>query len=101
MAQNWQFWPNISLFGPSDPMPDQKTMQTRRLGGFSIMWLSKLLLTPEKLGFLAPKRQIWSKICIFGHFGLDIGIFGPFRPMPDQKTMQTRCLGVFSVLWVP
>ena len=46
--------------------------------------------------------QILPKICIFGHFGPNIGIFGPFRPMPDQKNNANkvprcflpRCLGV-------
>ena len=48
-----------------------------------------------------PKNdQIWPAIGIFVHFGPNIGIFGPFRPMPNQKTMRTRCLGDFSVLWV-
>ena len=49
-----------------------------------------------------PKSdQIWPKIGIIGHFRPNIGIFGRFRPMPDQNTMQTRCLGDFSVMWVP
>ena len=52
----------------------------------------------QGLGFLTQKGQIWSKIYILGHFGPNIGIFGPFRPMPVQKTMQTRCLGGFSVI---
>ena len=33
----------------------------------------------------ASSRTNWSKICIFGHFGPNIGISGPFCPMPDQK----------------
>ena len=33
LAQNWHFWPNISIFGPFDLMPDQKTMRTSYLGG--------------------------------------------------------------------
>ena len=79
-AQNC-FWPNIGFFGPFDPMPDHKTMQTKCVGGFSFHW--------------------YQNFCIFGHFGANTGIFGPFRPMPDQKTMRTRCLGWFSVIWVP
>ena len=31
----------------------------------------------------------------------NIGMFGPFGPMPDKKTMRTRCLGGFPVTWVP
>ena len=82
--------------------PDQKTMQTSCLGGFSIMWVPKLLLTPvKKLGFLAPKRPNLVKNMHFGHFWPNIGIFCPFRPMPDQNTMHSMCLGVFSAIWLP
>ena len=90
LAKYWHFWSTWSHDRP-------KMMQTRCLGGFSVTWVPKLLLSPVRIWFLAQKGQIWSKICIFGHFGPNIGIFGPFRPMPDQKTMQTRCLGGFSV----
>ena len=45
--------------------------------------------------------KIWPKIGICGHFGPNIGIFGPFCHMPYQNIMQTRCLGGFSVMWVP
>ena len=37
-------------------MPDQKTMWTRCLGGFSVMWVTKLLISPVKKGFFAQKR---------------------------------------------
>ena len=82
------FWPNIGIFGPFGPMANQKMMQTRCLGSFSVTWVPKLLLPPVRLGLFAQKGQIWSKICIFGLFGPNIGIFGPFCPMSDQKTMQ-------------
>ena len=52
------------------------------------------------LSFWPKNVQNWSKICIFGHFGPNIAFFCPFRPMTDQKPMQTRCLGGFSVMWV-
>ena len=40
----------------------------------------------RKIEDFGPKNgQMWSKKCIFGHFGPNIGIFVPFRPMPDQK----------------
>ena len=60
---------------------------------------TEVLLHPLKKWIFGPKRarflaQIW-------HFWLNISIFGPFGPMPDQKTMGARCLGVFSVTWVP
>ena len=61
---------------------------------FFVMLVPKILLTPLKI------RIFWSKICIFGHFGPNIAIFCPFRPMPDQKPMRTRCLSGFSVMWV-
>ena len=47
---------------------------------------------PQKIGFRAQKRPNWAKNW---HFWPNIGIFGPFDPMPDQKTMRTSCLGVF------
>ena len=37
-------------------MPDQKTMWTRCLGGFSVMWVTKLLISPVKKGFFAQKQ---------------------------------------------
>ena len=63
-AKYWHFWPNIGNFGPFGPMPGQKPMQTRCLGGFSVMLVPKLLLTPKKSGFLAQKLPIWPKIGI-------------------------------------
>ena len=78
LAKNWHFWPNIGIFGPFDPIPDQKTMQTRCLGGLSIMWLPKLLLNSAKnrifgpkaaqfclkLTFLSKYRHLWCAGCI-------------------------------------
>ena len=96
LAQNWHFGPNIGIFGPFDLMPDQKTMQTSCLGGFSIMWVPKLLLTPIKLGFFCPNTV---KFCPNWHFWPNIGIFGPFDLKIDQKTMQTSCLGGFLLCW--
>ena len=32
------------------------------------------------------------------HFWPNMGIFGPFNPMPDLKTNRTSCLGGFSVM---
>jgi len=37
------------------PMPDQKTMWTRSLGGFSVMWITKLLISPVKKRIFCPK----------------------------------------------
>ena len=63
-------WPKTGIFCPFQLPPDQKTMQTRCLEGFSVKWVQKL-------------------------FGPNIGIFGPFDPMPDQNLMRTRCQGAF------
>ena len=55
-----------------------------------------LLPAPKKLDFWAQKRpnlaQNW-------HFGPNIGIFAPFDLKPDQKTMQTSCVGGFLLCW--
>ena len=80
------FW---AKYWPSDPfgaIPDQKNNANEVPRVFFYM--------------LVPKPKNWSKICMFGHFGPNIGIFCPFRPMPDQKPMRTRCLGGFSFMWV-
>ena len=36
-------------------MPDQKTMWTRCLGGFSVMWVTKLLIFPVEIKIFCPK----------------------------------------------
>ena len=36
-------------------MPDQKTMWTRCLGGFSVMWVTKLLISEVKKRIFCPK----------------------------------------------
>ena len=87
LAQNWHFWQNIGIFGPFDPMLDKKTMRTSCLGGFSVMCVPKLSLTPVKIRIFGQKLT----------FLPNIGIFGPFGLMADQKTMRTRCLGVFPL----
>ena len=67
LAQNWHFRPNMGIFCPFDPIPDHKTMWTSCLGGFSVMWLPKLLFAPIKIRFLAQNQpilvqnmQLWS-----------------------------------------
>merc|ERR1712018_87239 len=100
LAQNWHFGPNIGIFGPLDLMRDQKTMQTSCQSGFLLCWYQNFYLLPYKLGFLAQKWpnlvknlhfwSFWAKYCHFLH------ILSNDRP----KTMCTRCLGGFSVMWV-
>ena len=74
LAQNWHFWPNIGIFGPFD-LPDERTMRTSCLGGISIMWVPKLLLTPVKIRIFGPKRpnlvqnmHFWSFWAKYWHF---------------------------------
>ena len=38
-------------------MPDQKPMPTRCLGGFSVMWITKLLISPVKIRIFCPKKS--------------------------------------------
>ena len=56
LAKNSHFWPNIGIFGLFDPMPDQKTMQTRCLGGFSVVWVPKHMLPPVRIRIFGPKK---------------------------------------------
>ena len=67
---NCHFCPNIGIFGPFDPMPDQKTMRTRCLGGFPIMWVTKLLTFLVKIRIFCPKTTKFGRklafLVIFG-----------------------------------
>ena len=98
LPQKMDFWPKTAKFGPFDLLPDQKTMGTSCIGGFSIMWVPKLSLTPIKFRIFGQKRP---NLAQNGHFWSNIGIIGIFGPMRDHKMMWTKCLGVFSVIWVP
>ena len=51
--KNGHIWPNIGFFGPFDPMPLKKEMWTSCPGGFSVMWVQKLLLPPVRIWILA------------------------------------------------
>ena len=68
----------MGIFGPFDHKPDQKKMRTSCLGGFSVMLVPKLLLSPvKKLGIFAKNDQILPEIDIFGHIGPGLeGSFG-------------------------
>ena len=71
-AKYWHFWPTWSNAWPknnADKLPKW----------FSVMLVPKLLLNPIKIRLFGPKTaKIWSKICIFGHFGPNIAIFAHF-----------------------
>ena len=53
------------------------------------MIVPKAFLPPLKIRILGPKT---TPNYIFGHYRTNIGLIGPFGPMPNQKTMRTRCL---------
>ena len=56
-------------------MSDQETMQTRCLGGFSVLWVTKRLISPVKIRIFCPKTT--KKIGIFIHIGPGLtGSFG-------------------------
>ena len=86
----WPIWSNAWPKNNADKLPKW----------FSVMLVPKLLLTPIKIRFLAQKRPNLVQNMHFWSFGPNIAIFGTFCPMPDHKTMWTRCLGEFSVIWV-
>ena len=76
LAKKGQIWPkigiighfgtNIGIFGSFCPLPDQNTMRTKCLVGFSIVWVPKLLLSPITIWIFCPKTTTFG---IFGHFG--------------------------------
>ena len=73
-------------------------MWTICLGGSSVIWVPKLLLTPVKI------RIFGSKTAKFGPKLKFLAKYRHFWPIwfgGRQKSMQTRCLGGFSVIWVP
>ena len=80
LAQNWLFWPNISIFGPFDLMPDQKTMRTSCRSGFQLCWYQNFYLLPKKLGFLAQKRPNLAQNWLFWPNISRIADFGQFWP---------------------
>ena len=83
------FWPQTGLIGPKTGIfgyiwaflahlilfPTKKTMQTSCLGGFFVIWVPKLLLTPVKIRIFGPKT---AKFGLKLFFWPNIGIFGPF-----------------------
>ena len=58
LAQNmhfWSFWAKYWQFLSISSHGDHKPMQTRCLGGFSIMWVTKLLISSVKKRIFCPK----------------------------------------------
>ena len=91
-AQNWHFWSYMGIFGPYDPIPDQKINANKLPRCFFVIWVPKLLLTPIN-------GQILPKICVFGNFGPNIIILGLFRPMPNQKNNANKVPKCFFLLY--
>merc|ERR1712034_67169 len=66
----WSFWAKYCHFLHILSNDWPKTMCTRCLGEFSVMWVTKLLISQvKKKDFLPQNDQIWPKIGIFGQFG--------------------------------
>ena len=73
------FGPNIAIFCTFCPMPDQKPMWTRCLGRFSVMWVTKLLISPVKKRIFCPKTtKFGPKLAFFVNLGqaMHAGLFG-------------------------
>ena len=51
----WSFWAKYLLFLPILSHARPKPMQTRCLGGFSVMRVTKLLISPVKIRFFCPR----------------------------------------------
>ena len=77
--QNWHFWQIWSYVWPknnADKLP--KCF-------FHYLVTKTFTYYHKKYDFWPKNGQILPKICIFGYFGPNIGIFCPFPPMPDQN----------------
>ena len=58
------------IFGTFCPMPNQKTMWTRCPGGFSVMWVTKVLISPVKKRIFCPKTtKFGPKLAFLVNFG--------------------------------
>ena len=99
-------------------MPEQKTMWTRCLGGFSVMWVTKFLISPVKKGIFCPKRpnlaenwhfwSIWAWPCRLIQCPVDRSVGGcgaraVSRKIPiyfiDVNIMMTKMVMVTMMLW--
>ena len=74
----WSFWAKYCHFLHILSNDRPKTMCTRCLGEFSVMWVTKLMISQvKKKDFLPQNDQIWPKIGIFGWYGPGhAGFFG-------------------------
>ena len=69
---------------------------------FFVMWVPKLLLPLVRIKIFGPKTIKFGLnlafLVILGHI---LAFLAHFVPRRTKKTMRTRCLGGFYVLWVP
>ena len=100
-TKNWILAPNIQIFGskkhifvPSGQVgPHQSMFSSRKR-----YLIGSLIWGYQKFCSIPPKKDFWPKTAKLGqnwHFLPNIGSFGPFDPMPNQKTIQTSCPGGF------
>ena len=67
----WSLWAKYWHFLPISSNARPKNNAKRCLGGFSVVWVTKLRI------FLTKNNQIWPEIGIFGHVGPGLaGSFG-------------------------
>ena len=107
LAQNWLFWPNIGIFGPFGPMPDQKTMQTRCLGVFfcyvnlsspSSSLFQAMNQMVQKCRYLAKNVSFWPNLALYGpKILIFMGVCKSFGTHITEKTpRQLVCIIVWS-----
>ena len=79
LPKYWHFWPIWSNAWPKN--------NTDKLSWWFFCFIGTKTFTDshKNLDFWPKNGQLWSKICIFGHFGPNICFFCPFCPMPDQN----------------
>ena len=90
------FWVKKAHFRPYRPIGASpiNVFNTKKVSHWNPnMRVPKFLLPAPKNWILGPNlAQNW-------HFGPNIGIFGPFDLMSDQKTMRTSCRSGFLLCW--
>ena len=66
-GQNWHFWPNIGLFGPFDPLSDQKTMQKGAQVVFRCVGTKTFASSCKNYDFWPQNSHFRPKICFLQH----------------------------------
>ena len=67
IGQNWHFWPNIGLFGPFDPLSDQKTMQKGAQVVFRCVGTKTFASSCKNYDFWPQNSHFRPKICFLQH----------------------------------